>query len=146
MIDIEEYILLSKEERQKHLRLDEACIERGGQSMYCKGLLAHILDTTIPSGKKIYVCHACHNAKCSHPYHLYWGTPSENRQDEIDNGGITIWERTVAKHGLEVAKDKNKRNGNTNGSGNKGNPKSEEHKRKIAANRKGGRKKNALVA
>lgn len=141
MIGIDEYILLSKEERQKHLKLDEACIERGGQSMYCKGLLAHILDTTIPSGKKIHVCHACHNSKCSNPNHLYWGTPKENRYDEIDNGGITIWERTVAKHGLEIAREKAKRNANKNGLGNKGKPKSEEHKRKIAANRKGGRKK-----
>jgi hypothetical protein len=31
--------------------------------------------------------------------------------------------------------------GNTNGSGNKGKPKSEEHKAKIAANRKGGKPK-----
>lgn len=62
MKDINEYIKLPKDERQKHLKLDEPCLERGGQSMYLKGLLAHLHDTTIPSGKKIHVCHACHNA------------------------------------------------------------------------------------
>ena len=30
MQQIDEYILLEKIERQKHLRLDESCIERGG--------------------------------------------------------------------------------------------------------------------
>ena len=146
MISIDEYILLSKEERQKHLRLDEACIERGGQSMYCKGLLAHMRNTTIPSGKKVHVCHACHNAKCSNPNHLYWGTPSENRRDAIDNGShASPYEALVAKVGIEAANLKMGRIGNKNASGNKGKPKSEEHKRKIAANRKGGRKKNAPV-
>ena len=67
MKDINEYIKLPKEDRQNHLRLDEPCLERGGQSMYCKGLLAHIHDTTIPSGHKIHVCHACHNGACSNP-------------------------------------------------------------------------------
>ena len=111
MILIEKYILLPKEQRQNHLRLDEPCIERGGPSngglsAYCKGLLAHILDTSIPSGHRIHICHACHNSRCSNPTHLYWGTAQENRLDEIANGGITIWERTVAKHGASAARTK----------------------------------------
>lgn len=142
MIQIEEYILLSKEERQHHLRLDEPCIERGGQSMYLKGLLAHLHDTTIPSGHKIHVCHACHNGKCSNPNHVYWGTASENRLDANANGALTIWERMVAKYGIEEATKINSRKGNKNGSGNLGRPKSEEHRKKISANHRGGRKKN----
>ena len=116
--------------------------------MHLKGLLAHLHETTIPSGKKIHVCHACHNGACSNPNHLYWGTASENRLDEVLNGGTSIWKRTVDKHGLVEAKKMFSHNGNTNGSGNKGKPKSEEHKKKIALNRKGGRPKkvNADVA
>ena len=140
---IEEYIRLSKEARQQHLKLDETCIERGAGSYYFKGLLAHQLDTTIPTGHKIHLCHACHNAQCGNPNHLYWGTAQENRQDQIENGGKTIWERMVEKHGIEKAKAMNIRTGNTNGSGNKGRPKSEEHKRKIAENHKGGRQKKS---
>lgn len=141
MKDIKIYIQQPLEERQAHLKLNEACLERGGQSMYLKGLLAHIHDTTIPSGKKIHVCHACNNGACSNPNHLYWGTASENALDRDAYYGITIWDKMVAKYGLEEAKAKNSRKGNTNGSGNKGKSKSEEHKRKIAANRKGGRPK-----
>ena len=130
---IEEYILLPKTERQSHLKLSDPCLERGGQSMYLKGLLAHLRDTTIPAGYKIYVCHACHNAKCSNPDHLYWGTPSENAQDHIDNGGKNIWDKTVAKHGLEKAKQIMANNANPKlGGKNNTKPKSEEHKRKIS--------------
>ena len=38
MIAIEDYILLPQSKRQEHLRLDEPCLERGGRSMYFKGL------------------------------------------------------------------------------------------------------------
>lgn len=106
MKPIEEYILQTNESRKAHLDLSEPCIERGGPasgglSSYCKGMMAHILDTTIPSGHKIHICHACNNAVCSNPKHLYWGTARENRADQ----GLTesIWERSVAKHGLEEA-------------------------------------------
>ena len=62
-------------------------------SMYLKGLLAHLRDTTIPSGHKIHVCHACNNAMCSNPNHLYWGTAQENRLDFAATGNDkTIWE------------------------------------------------------
>ena len=146
MKDINEYIKLSKAERQQHLKLDEPCVERGAGSYYFKGLLAHVIDTTVPKGNKIHLCHACHNSKCGNPNHLYWGTAQENRLDQVENGGKTIWERTVEKYGLDKARAMNSHKGNSNGSGNKGKPKSEEHKAKIAANRKGGRKKkNAAV-
>lgn len=134
MKQIEEYILLSKEERQSHLNLEEACLERGGSSMYLKGLLAHICDTTIPSGKKIHVCHACNNGACSNPNHLYWGTASENALDRDAYYGKTIWDRMVDKHGLEEAKRMQSRNADPSkaGKGNAGKKKSEEHKKKIA--------------
>ena len=135
MKNIEDYIQQPLEERQKHLRLDEPCLERGGQSMYLKGLLAHLHETTIPSGKKIHVCHACHNGKCSNPNHLYWGTASENKKDADRYYGKSIWDRMVDKYGLEEAKLRQRRNKDTaskNGKGNTGKPKSEEHKKKIA--------------
>jgi len=147
MKDINEYIKLPKEDRQKHLKLDEPCLERGGQSMYCKGLLAHIHNTTIPSGHKIHVCHACHNGSCSNPNHLYWGTAKENRRDYMNNGGKSIWEKMVEKYGYEEACKMNSKGktGNTHGRGNKGKPKSEEHKKKLALHHKGGRKKKEIA-
>lgn len=136
MIEINEYILLSKEDRQKHLRLEDPCIERGGPigrvSTYCKGLLAHVLDTSIPSGLSVYVCHACNNDKCSNPKHLYWGTPRENCLDRIEYRKMTGWDYTIAKLGTEESKNLMKKKGVSGGKGNKGIPKSEEHKRKIS--------------
>ena len=115
MIEILEYIKLSKTDRQSHLRLDEICIERGGPpkgglSAYCKGLMAHLLDTTIPTGHKIHICHACNNERCSNPSHLYWGTAQENRIDQITRGtSKTVFQRTVEKYGLEKARKLNSR-------------------------------------
>lgn len=145
MILIEEYITQPKETRQSHLKLDESCLERGGNSENFRGLLAHVLDTNIPKGQKIHLCHACHNAACSNVNHLYWGTSKENSQDRMANGGTTVWENTVKKHGNEQAKVLYSKMGNTNGSGNKGNPKSADHKAKIAANHKGGRQKKISI-
>ena len=143
---IETYITQSKQERQTHLDLTESCIERGGPtngglSSYCKGLMAHLLNTTIPSGHKIHICHACNNAKCSNPKHLYWGTAQENRLDQ--GAGNSPWERMVKKYGYEGACAINAKGrvGNQNASGNKGKLLTEEHKAKISANHKGGRKK-----
>ena len=147
MILIETYINETQSQRQSHLKLNEPCVERGGNSENYRGLLAHLLDTSIPTGQKIHLCHACHNSKCGNPYHLYWGTSKENTADRMANGGKTAWQNTVEKYGEEKARQmraENKAN-NKGGAGNKGKPKSEEHKAKIAANRKGGRKKKALV-
>jgi hypothetical protein len=83
---IEEYISLLKEDRQKHLNLNDKCIEIGGDSRTCRAMLAHYLKTTIPTGMKIQMCHACNNACCSNVNHLYWGTPSENIQDAFKSG------------------------------------------------------------
>ena len=91
MIKIEEYMKLSKVERQSHVKLNEPCIERGGyivhgtNSYMVKGLLAHILDTTIPVKFTLAGClHACGNGKCSNPNHLYWGSHAENMADALD--------------------------------------------------------------
>jgi hypothetical protein len=136
MIKIYEYMLLSKEQRQIHLQLHKPCIDRdcgkNWVSVYSKGLLAYILDTTIPTGHKIQLCHACHNGMCSNPYHHYWGTQSENRLDGKANGQKNVWEYTVAKYGLEEAKKLNAKKGNKNGGGNKGKPKTEEHRKNVS--------------
>ncbi|AVH85097.1 hypothetical protein RsoM2USA_169 [Ralstonia phage RsoM2USA] len=81
MIDINEYILLPKTERIKHLDLNSSCEYRGTNSTQCRGLLAYYLDTNVPIGSKIHCCHACNDDLCSNPKHLYWGTSSENRID-----------------------------------------------------------------
>lgn len=144
MIDVTEFIKQDREERRKHLRLDEPCCERGGNSTNHKGVLAQYLDTTIPSGR-ILLCHACNNGKCSNPRHLYWGTDRENIT--VDNTNFkSAWHRAVEKYGIEEAKKRNSRGDKSaGGKANLGKPKSEEHKRKISEsakkqkNRNGGR-------
>jgi hypothetical protein len=133
MIDVKEFIKESREVRRSHLRLEELCTERGGNSTNHKGVLAQYLDTTIPSGR-ILLCHACNNSECSNPKHLYWGTDYDNIIIDGKEFGThtSPWERRVEKYGLEKARAMNGRVGNTYGSGNKGKPKSEEHKRKIS--------------
>jgi hypothetical protein len=148
MININEYINLPRKDRRAHLKLEESCCERGGNSTNHKGVLAQFLGTTIPSGR-ILLCHACNNGKCSNPNHLYWGTDYDNIVIDGSDFGThkSPFERRVEKYGYEKACAMNSRVGNTHGSGNKGKPKSEEHKRKIAEARKlqtnnnGGRKK-----
>lgn len=130
---IENYILREREERQAHLRLEESCIEIGGyDSREYRGLLAHHLGTTIPTKKKIVLCHACNNHKCSNPRHLYWGTYSENNRDAIDNGKKSAYAYIVEKHGLEVAKQMMRDRGAKGGKSAKHkSPKSPEHRQKI---------------
>ena len=117
MILIEDYIKFTQVFRQEHLKLDEDCIERGGQSMYLKGLLAHMRDTSIPNGHLAHVTHACHNKICSNPNHLYWGTPSENAQDRMANGCPTVFGHMINKYGYEEARAMQKRRGNKNWKG-----------------------------
>ena len=102
--------------------------------MYFKGLMAHLLGTTVPSGHRIHVCHACHNAQCSNPNHLYFGTPSENAMDRETNQPNSVWQKTVAKYGEAEARKMQARGRDHSraGKGNTGKPKSDEHRRKIS--------------
>lgn len=131
MIDLKEFIQKSREERKAHIDLEEPCLERGGNSTNHKGVLAQYLDTTIPSGR-ILLCHSCNNERCSNPKHLYWGTDKENTI--LDNPNHkNPWQRSVEKYGLEEARKRNSRGDKSvGGKANKGKPKSEEHKKKIA--------------
>ena len=105
MKDQKEYIKLPLSVRQEHLDLKSDCLERGGTSQHHKGVLAHALGTAI-HGKPVDLCHACHNPKCSNPYHLYWGTRSENVKDSIANGTYkTPFEHMKEKYGEDVAKE-----------------------------------------
>ena len=133
MIIVEDWINSPRYERTKHLVLDEDCIERGGNSTVHRGVLAQYLNTNFPS--KVDLCHACHNAKCSNPRHLYWGTRKENIKDAQMNGTfVSVWDNQVRKHGLENAKklSTSRLNHSNGGKANKGKAKSEEHRRKIS--------------
>ena len=111
-----EYMSQSKKIRQGHLDLEDECIERilktqyqqSGYSYYLKGLLAHILDTNIPlrnkDGVKVVLAHACNNAKCANPKHLYWATDKEN----IEDSG-SAYERNLKKNGKQFIIDTNRK-------------------------------------
>jgi hypothetical protein len=134
MENINEYILRPYSERVSHLDLNLMCREIGGNSTSFKGLLSHILNTTIPKGNKILLCHKCHNPKCSNPNHLYYGTPKENIQDQIENGTWKpVWEKMIEKYGYDGACKINAMgNKIAGGLANKGIAKSEQHKKKIS--------------
>lgn len=133
MIEITEYIKLSKEERQAHIDLSDPCLERGGISTQHRGILVHYLNTNFPQGR-IIMCHACGNGKCSNPKHLYWGTDKENIVEDGAKFGThkSPWARIVDKYGYDEACRRNARPGNLHGKGNKDKPKSEEHKKHIS--------------
>lgn len=135
MINAKESLNLPKEDRQRHMDLSTQCKERGGNSTNHRGVLAEFLNTTIPAGRVI-LAHACGNKKCSNPLHLYWATDRENIVEDGIKFGTwkTPWEHMVDKHGLEDAKIIQALNSKSSiaGKGNKGIPKSEEHKKKIA--------------
>lgn len=129
---VEEYLKYGKNQRQSHLDLDEMCLERGGISTNHRGVLAQYLNTPI-YGKPADLCHACNNDKCSNPKHLYWGTRQENIHDAIARGTFKgAWGSRVEKYGIDEARRMNARPGNTSAKGNKGKPKSEEHRRNIS--------------
>jgi len=135
MIKVNEWIRESKEVRTNHLDLSDACIERGGNSTVHRGILAQYLCTDLPS--KVDLCHACNNDKCSNPKHLYWGTRKENVDDARKNGSWKgPWQSLLDKHGSVKAHEIIKQNGSLGwskgGKGNKGIPKSKEHKKKIS--------------
>jgi hypothetical protein len=94
---IQEYILLDREERRKHLDLESECMEVGGAgSSEYKGLLAHFLKTTIPTKlRTVYLCHACNNEICSNPKHLYWGTPKDNHIDRVESGNYKSFHQVM---------------------------------------------------
>jgi hypothetical protein len=104
---IEEYMKLDRDARREHLKLDEGCIEIGGyDSREYRGLLAHFLKTTIPTRKKVVLCHGCNNHSCSNVLHLYWGTYADNIIDVKESGEWkSQWQRTVEKYGMDEAKE-----------------------------------------
>ena len=130
---LDEYIAQSQAVRQQHLNLEEPCIERGGNSTQHRGVLVGFINILFYT-RPVDLCHACHNEKCSNPRHLYWGTRKENIQDAKDNETFkTAWEYSVAKYGYDEAARRNaKGNKSAGGKGNKGKPKSAEHRRKIS--------------
>jgi len=142
----EEYMSQPKTVRQSHLDLNDKCIERifetqyrqSGYSYYLKGLLAHVLDTNIPllnkDGVKVVLAHACNNAKCANPKHLYWGTYKENIEDSGN-----AYERNLKKNGKQFIIDTARKVAKERPPGffssinnRKDKPLSEEHKKKLS--------------
>ena len=124
----------TREYRKTFLKLNEPCHERGLKySTQLVALVAYHYDTTMPeNGNKIMVCHGCNNSKCSNPNHMYWGTSSDNVKDLYENGGVSIYQRTITKYGEKYAKELYKRGSSKGGKANRGKSKSEEHARKLS--------------
>lgn len=136
---VEQYLKIEQTIRQKHLNLNDSCIERGGNSTNHRGVLAQYLDTPI-YGRPADLCHACNNPNCSNPKHLYWGTRKENVKDSIEFGSWSSpYDKMVKKYGEDKAKEICKNNiGDScsrGGKAGKGKPKSPEHIAKFTASR-----------
>ncbi len=83
-MNVNEYILLTLEERQKHLDLSEPC-QFGSRHKYRKSLLKH-LGIKDDLNSKVLACHKCLNnsttlSPCENPRHMYLGTAKENTGD-----------------------------------------------------------------
>ena len=105
-VDIEEYMKKDRDERRSHLDLEEPCVEIGGDSRQFRSHLAFHLGTTLPRGMRVHLCHACNNDRCANPKHHYWGNPSDNLIDQYEAGTRkSAWEYKVANHGLEKARE-----------------------------------------
>lgn len=66
-----------------------------------------MLDTTLPKGAFIHLCHGCNNEFCSNPNHLYWGTAKDNHLDQVEAGTFrSIHERLIEKYGDDVVERK----------------------------------------
>lgn len=141
MIKVEHWITESREIRTAHIDMNEPCIERGGNSTVHRGILAQYLGTDLPD--RVDLCHNCGNGKCSNPKHLYWGTRKENIEDAKRHGTWkSPWQRLVEKYGYEEACRRNSRSSEVaarGGKAGKGKILSEEHKRNISLNHKGGK-------
>lgn len=152
MINIREYIELSKDERQTHLDLSQECLldlceSEGSLHHVNRGRLSLLLDTTIPSGHDIQLCHACNNQRCSNPFHHYWGTAKENHQDQVDAGTYTsLKDRYIKRHGIEAYEEHIKSAGSKGGKALKNRkPNSKEHNEAISVAVKEALRKKKLM-
>ena len=86
-----QYIEKPKAERQQHINLDTDCTY-GGNSysrIRVRRELAKLLGIDVPKGHNVHCCHACNDSQCGNLLHLYFGTPSENKEDGADAGSKT---------------------------------------------------------
>ncbi len=128
--NLSDYMQLPREARRQHIDLSKPCVEIGGSSRSSRALLGMFLNTTCEGlGMKTgYLCHACGNEKCSNPEHLYWGSSHDNSIDKHEHNP------NLGKEIAKAIKQKNPNHYSKMGShsGNKGKPKSEEHKKAIS--------------
>jgi hypothetical protein len=93
-VKVNDYLLLEKTERLKHVELNSPCLLEAGASTGLRAKLARDsllkllgLQNNVKNWRKgkVQLCHLCpHNSKngyCHNPLHCYLGTPQENNQD-----------------------------------------------------------------
>lgn len=141
---IERYMEKPLEERRRHLDLSKPCFCIFENPQNCntnqshRGILGWVLKTTLPRGHKYHLCHACNNHWCSNPYHQYWGTVTENHQDQVQAGTWSnITERTRRKHGDEFMEDFYRRVGSLGGKAGRGRVLTKEHREALSLSLKG---------